>query len=51
MNTHKKKTVLVHIYIYLNYGLSNIEISNPWPNIESFDISKGFRALLIKFEI
>lgn len=51
MNTHMKKTVLVHIYIYLIYGLSNIEISNPWPTIESFDISKGFRALLIKFEI
>lgn len=51
MNTHKKNCTCTYIYIYLNYGLSNIEISNPWPTIESFDISKGFRALLIKFEI
>lgn len=46
-----KKIVFVYIYIYLNYGFLNIEILNLWLNIELFDILKGFRVLLIKFEI
>lgn len=51
MNIYKKKIVFVYIYIYLNYGFLNIEILNLWLNIELFDILKGFRVLLIKFEI
>lgn len=47
----KKKFVFVYIYIYLNYGFLKIEILNLWLNIELFDILKGFRVLLIKFEI
>lgn len=51
MNIYIKKIVFVYIYIYLNYGFLKIEILNLWLNIELFDILKGFRVLLIKFEI
>lgn len=53
MNINIKKMYLyIYIlYIYLNYGFLNIEILNLWLIIELFDILKGFRVLLIKFEI
>lgn len=51
MNIYIKKIVFVYIYIYLNYGFLKIKILNLWLNIELFDILKGFRVLLIKFEI